>query len=64
MSRVIIYVKDVSILMGTSEKTSREFMKKLRIHVNKERSVPVTAYDFSSYMKMDVQEVIRIINGR
>ncbi|WP_146185086.1 hypothetical protein [Flavobacterium pallidum] len=64
MSRVIIYVKDVCVLMGTSDKTSRGFMKTLRIHANKGRNVPLTAYDFSSYTKMDPQEVIRIINGK
>ncbi|OYU79255.1 MAG: hypothetical protein CFE23_14805 [Flavobacterium sp. BFFFF1] len=64
MSRVIIYTKDVSLMMGVSDKTAREVIKKIRICVRKEPGIPLTVFDLGAYMNMDAQYIIRIINAK
>ena len=61
MQRICIYTKDVQIITGKSDKYCRAIMKNIRKINNKEKHQPVSVFELSNYLGLDVQEVMKIV---
>lgn len=51
--RVCIYIKDVMILTGKSERTVRLMMMKIRKSYGKRRNALITVQEFANYMNIN-----------
>lgn len=61
MQRICIYTKDVQIITGKSDKYCRTIMKNIRKINNKEKHQPVSVFELSNYLGLDIQEVMKIV---
>ncbi|HLA54522.1 MAG TPA: hypothetical protein VK623_00345 [Flavobacterium sp.] len=50
MERKILYTKDVQRFTGKSERASRDLLKKVRLHYNKQPEHAVTVYEFCEFL--------------
>jgi hypothetical protein len=57
MKRVIIYPKDVMIITGKSESYSRDLLKKIKAHLNKEEHQYISVQEFCTYMGLSIEEI-------
>ena len=57
MKRVIIYPKDVMIITGKSESYSRDLLKKIKAHLNKEEHQYISVQEFCTYMGLKIEEI-------
>jgi hypothetical protein len=64
MLRICIYPKDVVILTGKSERYGREIISQIKKAEMKEKRQPVTVEEFCNYMRLDTQQVLRLLNER
>jgi tRNA U34 5-carboxymethylaminomethyl modifying enzyme MnmG/GidA len=61
MQRICIYTKDIQIITGKSDRYCRSIMKIIRKINNKEKHQPVSVFELSNYLGIDVQEVMKIV---
>jgi hypothetical protein len=61
MQRICIYTKDIPIITGKSYRYCRTIMKNIRKINNKEKHQPVSVFELSNYLGIDVQEVMKIV---
>lgn len=61
MKRICIYPKDIHLITGRSERQSREILRQIKKHYNKEKHQPITIEEFCDYMKLDAQKIIPLI---
>ena len=59
--RISIYPKDIQLITGKSERTSRSIFKKIRIFFNKEKGQIVTVKELSQYLGISEEYVIQIL---
>lgn len=59
--RLILYPKDVVILLGKSDRTARTVMAKIRRACGKAKHQPVSVADFCNYMGLDRKEVESVL---
>jgi hypothetical protein len=57
MKRIAIYPKDIMIITGKSERYSRELLKSIKNHFEKEKHHIVTFAEFCSYMGFKIEEL-------
>lgn len=53
MERICVMTKDVSALTGLSERYAQQFLKDLRIILNKKKHHFITKYELAEYMDID-----------
>ena len=61
MKRVIIYPKDVMVITGKSESYSRDLLKKIKVHYNKEEHHLISVQEFCDYLGLKIDEIISSI---
>ena len=59
--RIIIYAKDVEVITGRRPRTAYLLMNKVRAFYNKGNREYITIYEFCSFMKIDVGEVMEVL---
>lgn len=59
MKRIAIYPKDIMIITGKSERYSREVLKKIRNHFQKEKHQIVSFDEFCLYMGLNKDQLER-----
>ena len=59
--RISIYPKDIQLITGKSERTSRSIFKKIRLCFNKEKGQIVTVKELSEYLGISEEYVIQIL---
>ena len=57
LSRAVIYIKDIMLITGKSERTACRIAKEIRDVKGKVRGQVITIGDFSSHMGMTEEEV-------
>ena len=61
MKRVVIYPKDVMIITGKSDRYSRNVLKKVKAHFEKEDHQYITVKEFCIYMGLEVEQIMKLI---
>ena len=61
MKRVVIYPKDIMIITGKSERYSREILKKIKTHFDKEDYQCISIKEFCLYMGLDESLIQNLI---
>lgn len=64
MNRIAIYPKDISILLGRSERYSRNLIIKIKKHHNKSEEQFVTIDEFCTLVGLNYTQVNDNINRR
>ena len=59
--RISIYPKDIQLITGKSERTSRSIFKKIRISFNKKKGQIVTVKELSEYLGISEEYVLQIL---
>ena len=59
--RISIYPKDIQLITGKSERTSRSIFKKIRISFNKKKGQIVTVKELCEYLGISEEYVIQIL---
>ena len=59
MNRLCIYPKDVMIITGRSDKYSRNLIKKIKAHFNKQQHQVVSVDEFCQYMGLQLDTVVK-----
>lgn len=62
MKRLCIYPKDVERITGKSNRTGRMILEKIRKLLQKETHQAVTPKEFSDYMGIPLDEVLKVLN--
>ncbi|MGX5819217.1 hypothetical protein ACWKWU_13525 [Chitinophaga lutea] len=55
--RIVIYPRDVEILMGKCDRSSRELLRQIKAVLGKPRNAVVTLREFCYFTGMDEEEV-------
>jgi len=61
MKRVVIYPKDVMILTGKSERSSRDLLKKIKLKLNKEEHHFISIQEFCDYLGLKYNDVSNVL---
>ncbi|GGD27171.1 MULTISPECIES: hypothetical protein [Flavobacterium] len=64
MERTTIFPKDISIILGRSERYGRDLIQKIKKFSNKSEHQYVTIVEFCVYCGLDSEEIKRMINKR
>jgi len=64
MKRLIIYPKDVAVILGKSENTSQIILRTLRDALQKEKHQYITIREFCDYHGLPYDEVVAMINEK
>jgi len=59
--RLCIYPKDIQRITGKSDRYSRELLRKIRLHLQKQEHQLVTVEEFSTYMGLSFDAVQQFI---
>jgi len=59
--RLCIYPKDIQRITGKSDRYSRELLRKIRLHLQKQEHQLVTVEEFSTYMGLSLEAVRQFI---
>lgn len=59
--KAVIYPKDIMRITGKSERHSRDLLKKIKVHLGKEKHQYVSLQDFCKYMGLKIEEVSLLI---
>ena len=59
--RISIYPKDIQLITGKSERTSRSIFNKIRLCFNKKKGQIVTVKELSEYLGISEEYVIQIL---
>jgi len=59
--RLCIYPKDIQRITGKSDRYSRELLRKIRLHLQKQEHQLVTIEEFSTYMGLSLEAVQQFI---
>lgn len=59
MDRIVIYAKDIQVVTGKSERTSRTILKKIRESFSKEKHQAITVSEFCRYLGLPLEEVTK-----
>ena len=61
MNRICIYAKDIQVITGKSERTSRTILKKVREQFSKEKHQAVTVNEFCDYIGLPMEQVTKLL---
>lgn len=59
--RISIYPKDIQLITGKSERTSRSIFKKIRISLNKKKEQIVTVKELCEYLGISEESVMQVL---
>lgn len=62
MKRIIIYPKDIEVILGVSLQTARKILREVRKQEKKPPRSLITVGEFCKYKNLPPQEVIEAIN--
>jgi len=62
MNRIVIYPKDISIILGVSLPTARKILREVRAEYQKPQRSMVTVGEFCKYKSLPYQEILQAIN--
>lgn len=57
MKRVVIYTKDIMIITGKSERSSRDLLKRIKTHFGKEEYQYLSITEFCQYTGLNEEEI-------
>jgi hypothetical protein len=58
MKRIVIYPKDVMLITGKSERSSRMLLSEIKNYLNKNSKQFVTVKEFATYTGIDLADVL------
>ena len=61
LTRICIYPKDVQLITGRSERSSRELILKIKKILKKENHQPLTVHEFCTYMGIPYESIQDLI---
>lgn len=62
LTRICIYPKDVQLITGRSERSSRELILKIKKILQKEHHQPLTVQEFCNYMGIPYESIRELIH--
>ena len=62
LTRICIYPKDVQLITGRSERSSRELILKIKKTKKKEHHQPLTVHEFCTYMGIPYESIRELIH--